>query len=108
MNMRIGKIYFYNKPTDMRKSFDSLGMLVEQEFKGELLSGACFVFVNRSRTYIKVLYWDEDGFVIWQKRLERGTFNVYWNGKKKLERREFVMLLEGITPKKLSRRYRAV
>jgi transposase len=106
MNIKFGKIYFYNRPTDMRKSFDSLGMLVEEEFGDELLSGCVFVFVNRRRTYVKVLYWDEDGFVIWQKRLEQGTFRVKWNGKRELSRREFIMMLEGITPKRLNVRYR--
>lgn len=98
-------IYLFAKPVDMRKSFDGLSILVESAFPGHLLSGELFVFVNRRQTQLKALYWHEDGLVIWHKRLEKGTFKVSWNGKCLLSRREFSMLLEGITPQRLNRRY---
>lgn len=84
----------------MRKSFEGLGAAVEQLFPGELFSGALFIFLNRDRTHMKVLFWDRDGFVILYKRLEKGSFarNTQSNI---LDRREFLMLLEGITPKKI-------
>lgn len=98
-------IYLYNGPADMRKGFDGLGTLVEESFPSRLLTGSIFVFVNRRRNHIKVLYWDGDGLVIWHKRLEKGTFKVRKNGKPRLTRREFSMLLEGIEPRRLNRRY---
>jgi transposase len=84
----------------MHKSFEGLGAVIEQLFPGELLSGALFVFLNRQRNCMKALFWDRDGFAIWYKRLERGSFarNAQNNA---LDRREFLMLLEGIVPKKI-------
>jgi transposase len=84
----------------MRKSFEGLGTIVEQLFPGELLSSALFIFLNRQRNCMKALFWDRDGFAIFYKRLERGTFTP--NTKSNLlDRREFMMLLEGITPQKM-------
>lgn len=89
----------------MRKSFDGLSLIVQVSFPDRLLTGSLFVFVNRRRNHLKVLYWNEDGLAIWHKRLEKGTFKVTWDGKCQLSRREFTMLLEGITPRRLNRRY---
>ena len=66
----VTRIYLYSKPCDMRKSFDGLCGLVRSELGADPLSGSLFVFCNRNRTMVKVLYWDMDGFVIWYKRLE--------------------------------------
>jgi transposase len=54
---------------------------------------------------MKVLFWDGDGFVIWYKRLEKGTFSCKWGSEATLDRRAFLMLLEGITPKRLQSRF---
>jgi transposase len=59
---------------DMRKSFDSLAELVRKQLKADPLSGHLFVFRNRPGDRLKLLYWDEDGYVIFYKRLEAGTF----------------------------------
>lgn len=99
-------IYLYQGAVDMRKSFDGLSDLVEQSFPGQLLSGSLFVFVNRRRTMLKVLGWHEDGLAIWYKRLEAGTFKVTWSGQARLSRREFLMVLEGVAPRRLNRRFR--
>ena len=84
----------------MRKSFEGLSTIVEQIFPGELLSGALFVFLNRGRDHMKVLFWERDGFAIWYKRLEKGSFAAKAQSET-LDRREFLMLLEGIEPKKI-------
>jgi transposase len=105
--LRIGSatIFLHRAPTDMRKSFEGLSGLVEQEFPGQLLSGSLFVFVNRRRNLLKLLYWDGDGLAQWYKRLEKGTFRVSADGRSELSRREFVMLLEGTKPKRLLSRF---
>ncbi len=98
-------IYLHNGPADMRKGFDGLGALVEESFPGRLLSGSLFVFVNRRRNHVKALCWDGDGLAVWHKRLERGTFRVSRTGRSELSRRDFAMLLEGIEPRRLNRRF---
>ena len=64
-------IYLYRSPCDMRKSFDGLCGLIRSELDSDPLSGSLFVFVNRRRNMVKLLYWDRDGFMILYKRLER-------------------------------------
>ena len=98
-------IYLYSEPTDMRKSYEGLSGLIESAFSGKLLSGALFVFVNRRRTMVKALYWDEDGFAIWGKRLERGTFKLGVMTDGLLTRRELALLLEGVEPRRLNSRF---
>lgn len=69
------RIYAYTEPTDMRKSFLGLLVLVQQIFRDEdPYSGDLFVFVNRRGNYIKIITWDRTGFVLFAKKLERGRF----------------------------------
>jgi transposase len=89
----------------MRKSFEGLSTLVDAAFPGKLLTGSLFLFLNRRRNLIKILSWEGDGFVIWYKRLEQGTFSGCFNGRPELSRQQFVLLLEGVVPKRLSRRF---
>lgn len=98
-------IHLYDQPVDMRKSFEGLSALVEAAFPGRLLTGSLFVFLNRRRNLIKILYWEGDGFAIWYKRLEQGSFPDCFGGRDVLTRQQFVLLLEGVTPKRLSRRF---
>lgn len=102
------RVYLYRGAADLRRSFDGLSGLVREHFQESLFSGALFVFVNRRRTQVKVLYWDRDGPAIWAKRLERGTFGLPRGeaGTPELSARELFMLLEGIVPLRLHRRYR--
>jgi transposase len=99
------RLFFCQSPTNMKKSFEGLSVVVEQLFPGELLSGAFFIFLNRGRDHMKVLFWDKDGFVIWYKRLEKGIFAWKWGSETMLDRRTFLMLLEGITPARLQTRF---
>jgi transposase len=105
LNIGNGIIYFYSEPINMHKSFEGLSGIVQYAFPGKLFSGSSFVFLNRQRDKIKLLYWDNDGYVILYKRLEKGKFYVSNTGKSKLNRREFLMLFEGIKPKYLDRRF---
>lgn len=99
------RIFFFQKPIDMRKGVEALSVLVEENCVGELTTGAYFVFVNRPRDRMKVLYWDNDGFAIWWKRLEKGTFRLLGIDRKLINRKEFFMLLEGITPHRIQKRF---
>ncbi len=69
-----GRVFLCTLPTDMRKSFDSLAGLVEQQLGQDPLAGDLFVFRSRRGDRLKLLYWDNDGLAIWYKRLEEGTF----------------------------------
>lgn len=99
------RIFLFQKPIDMRKGIEALSAIVEENCTGELMTGAYFVFINRLKDRMKVLYWDNDGFAIWWKRLEKGSFRLGID-RFRIDRKEFFMLLEGITPKKVQKRFR--
>ena len=67
-------VYIAVGATDLRKSIDGLSILVQESFDLNPLSGALFVFCNRKRRLMKVLYWEGNGFCLWQKRLEKDRF----------------------------------
>jgi transposase len=69
-------IFLCLTPTKMSCSFDSLMSQAEKIFAQNPLSGHLFLFLNRERDRIKILFWDQDGFCIWYKRLEAGTFQL--------------------------------
>ena len=93
------------EPCDMRKGFDSLAAIVRETFGDDPLSGHLFVFRSRRGDRMKILWWDRDGFAIWMKRLEKGTFRVTVSDSARgaarieLPRRELMMMLEGIDAK---------
>ena len=100
-----GSIWLYSRAADFRKSFNGLSGLVSDHFEGRLYTGDYFVFLNRPRTQVRILHWDGDGFVLWAKRLSKGTF---WRDEKageKLDRRALMLLLEGVKPKRLASRF---
>jgi transposase len=104
------RIWIATRPTDLRKSFDTLAELVRQQFQLDPLSGQLFVFTNKRADRIKLLYWDEDGFVILYKRLEAGTFRLPHADAARVQVRaaDLQMLLDGVDldSVKRSRRYR--
>jgi transposase len=97
----------------MRRGFNMLEAMVRETFGDDPLSGHLFVFRSRRGDRVKILWWDRDGFVLWYKRLERGTFRLPSKPKEdgpariELDRRMLAMLLEGIDPKNIrkSRRF---
>ncbi len=104
------RIWLATRGTDLRKSFDSLAELVRQQLEGDPLSGQLFVFRNQRADRVKLLYWDEDGFVIIYKRLEKGTFRFPQAEAAGVEIRaaDLQMLLDGIdlASVRRQRRYR--
>ncbi len=102
------RVWLYTQPTDMRKSFDGLAALVTNALGEDPLSGQLFVFVNRRKTQMKVLYFDRSGYCVWAKRLERGRFHYRDRGagKVRLDGTALKLLLEGIEIDALRRRRR--
>jgi transposase len=100
------KIFLCKEAVDLRKGFEGLSGLVETYFQESLTTGAYFIFLNKARNRMKILYWDVDGLAIWFKRLEKGRFVKGTQHHDLIERRELLMLLEGVTPKRLHRRFR--
>jgi transposase len=86
--------------TDMRKSIDGLALIVADLLNMDAFSGQFFVFCNRTRNIIKILYWDRNGFCLWQKRLE--GFRFFWPCSEQevqsIDKRYLFLLLEGINP----------
>ena len=92
------RIYIAVGATDMRKAINGLSALVGGTLQLDALSGHLFVFSNRARNIIKILYWDKTGFCLWQKRLERGRFR--WPESREevltIGRQELGWLLSGL------------
>lgn len=93
------RAFLCTRSVDLRKSFDGLSGLVQECFDQELLTGHLFLFLNRRRDRIKILYFDRDGLAIWYKRLEQGSFqmprSVSQDGVE-LQPAQLAMLLSGI------------
>jgi transposase len=102
------RVYLATKPADMRKSFDGLAALASGSLALDPLSGHLFVFVNKRRDRIKILYWDRDGMAVWAKRLERGTFVLpaATSGRVEMTTAELAALLAGIDLNTARRRVR--
>ncbi len=99
------RVILAKEVTDMRKSFDGLCSLIEHRFHRDPYAGDLFAFVNRRRTYIKLMLWDGNGFWLFAKRLERGTFERWQPSSDKkthveIDRAQLLMLLEGVDLKK--------
>lgn len=92
------RVWLCTQPTDMRKSYNGLSALVKNTLGENPLSGNMFVFVNRRRSQMKILYFDRTGYAIWSKRLEQGQFVIHDKGciKRLLSFAELQCLLEGI------------
>lgn len=104
------KIFLAVEPADMRRSFDGLAGLVAQTLQADPLSGHLFVFRNKRSDRVKLLYWDEDGYVIWYKRLEAGTFRFPTAADEassvSISAADLTMLLDGVDLASVRRRPR--
>ena len=94
------KIFLYLAKVDMRKSFDGLSAIIEQVLQKDSLSGHLFVFRNRRADRVKILYWSGDGYTIWYRRLEAGTFHFPVAGEDQqsvmVSATDLAMLLDGV------------
>jgi transposase len=93
-------LFIHRKPVDMRKNINGLSAIVSEEMRLELKSKSLFVFCNKPRTRLKILYFDRSGFALWLKKLEDSKFP--WPGMKfdkdvlSVQHHELEMVLEGI------------
>lgn len=100
------KVYVSKERADLRKSYEGLGLLVQESLAMDPLSGFIFVFFNKDSNKVKALYWDRNGFCIWQKRLEKGVFRVpsiatdHWD----INLQDLQIILAGFDISKLPRR----
>ena len=104
------RIFVATGATDMRKGFTGLQGIITSHLEQDPLSGHLFLFVNRRRDKLKILYWDGDGLAIWYKRLEQGTFQMpaIKDDQKMavIRSEELTMLLRGIDLNSAKRRKR--
>lgn len=104
------RVYLCLTPTDMRRSFDGLHALVRDRLELDAFAGHLYIFANKRRDRIKLLYWDRDGFAIWAKRLEEGTFAIpsgdASQARLEITAEELGALLSGIDLEQAKRRKR--
>lgn len=104
------RVYLYMHQVDMRRSFDGLVAIVQSEFDRDIRLGDYFMFINRRRDRIKIIWWDRDGLAIFMKRLESGTVQKPAStGNERslvIDPTQLSMLLTGIDVSNIKRRKR--
>ena len=95
-----GRYFLYSQPTDMRKSFDGLCGIITSKMNQHAMRGDLFIFINKKRNRLKMLRWETGGFVLFYKRLEKGTFK--WPSSAQgetlnVDERQLRWLLDGLT-----------
>jgi transposase len=104
------RYYIYCGYTDMRKGFDSLSGIVSTLMQSNVLSGDIFIFFNKRRNQVKLLHWEGDGFALYYKRLEQGTYELPSTDAHTLHitvsQQQLHLLLQGISLQSVRRRKR--
>jgi transposase len=99
--------YLYNKPIDIRKSFNGLSGIVQDKMSRQVVDGSGYIFLNKRRSHLKLLIWEGDGFSIYYKRLERGTFEHPDQGTSaEISYDKLLLILQGLEEKKITKRKR--
>ena len=102
--------YLYSQRTDMRKGIDSLSGIVRNELQKNPLTGDLFIFINRKRSQMKMLHWQEDGFAVFYKRLEKGTYEIPEENQSLstilLTCEQLIFILQGVQLKSVKKRTR--
>ncbi len=102
--------YLCRGNTDMRKGFDSLSGLVSSQMQLNALNGSVFIFLNKKHNQVKLLLWEGDGFAMYYKRLEKGTYELPAADDKKdtlsISSQQLQLILQGISLKSVRRRKR--
>ena len=104
------RYYLYSGHTDMRKGFDSLCGIISSQMKESALSGGVYIFFNKKHNQVKLLLWEGDGFAMYYKRLEQGTYEVPSsdnnNTTLSISSQQLQLILQGISLKSVRRRKR--
>ena len=100
------RYFIYRSSCDMRKGYDGLSGLVRNEWKKDPLSGDVFIFLSKQRNKIKLLHWQSDGFVIYSKRLEKGTFELPKDHSIEITAHQLQFILDGIYLSSIKKRMR--
>ena len=100
------RYFLYRGITDMRKGFDGLAGLVRNNMQSDPLSGDVYLFFNRRGNQVKLLQWDRDGFALYYKRLEKGTFELPKNDEPKISAEILSCILQGISLRYIRKRKR--
>lgn len=99
------QFFVCKQPTDMRKSFNGLSGLVRSELNKNPLSGNVYIFVNKRRNLMKLLHWQQGGFVLYYKRLEKGQFEIDFNKNNQsqieISYTKLTMIIAGISTQNL-------
>ena len=99
------RVFLARDPADLRRGFDGLAALTSSVIGQDPLSGHLFVFVNRRRDRMKVLYWDRSGYCLWYKRLEAGIFRLPAGDTTSAEISvdDLLLILQGVDPAQVRR-----
>ena len=105
---QIKNYYVYSQSADMRSGIDSLSGLVRNQLQKNPLSGDLFIFVNKRKTQVKLLHWQEDGFALFYKRLEKGTYELpkLNNNSLQINAEQLLFMLQGVALKTLQKHKR--
>ena len=105
---QIKNYYVYSQSTDMRSGIDSLSGLVRNQLQKNPLSGDLFIFVNKRKTQLKLLHWQEDGFALFYKRLEKGTYELpkLNSNSPQINAEQLLFMLQGVALKTLQKHKR--
>jgi transposase len=103
------RVFVFGEPVSMRLSFDGLYGLTKNRLGRDPLDGNLYAYINRRATQMKVLYFDRTGLCVWAKRLEQGRLLSDWSTvrTREMDWTGLKLLLEGIEPKRVHKRYRA-